>query len=62
MDSFIAVQILHILLNATMIHYAFSSVTNLLSVYGFQKIAEKFCLNEHFQIWSKCMETSFVAL
>lgn len=51
--SFLAVHILHLLLNATMIHYAFFSVTNLLLVYGFQKNAEKFCLDEHFQIWSK---------
>lgn len=35
MNSFIAAQILHFLLNATTIHYAFSSVTNLFSVLWF---------------------------
>lgn len=49
MDSFITIQILHLLRNAKLIYYAFKWQIYY-QFYGFQKNAKKFYLNEHFRI------------
>lgn len=61
-DSFIAVRILHLLINAKLIYYAFCFSDKFITIFVFSRrmLRNSVQMNTS-EFWLKCMKISFVA-